>query len=194
MKPIKEFDKVQAAGSIDVLPVGCYVCEIKKCTEEKNNSGKGTHLAILFDIAEGDYRGFFMKDWKAQNREDKFWRGIIRQNIPDETSPKYDMQCGFFKRFTNNIEASNPGYHWDWNETALKGKMIGVVFGEVERESQRGTRYMTTQADSIVSVDAVRSEKYKLPAPKMLAPAAVAPAFNAPVFTPVDDQDGDLPF
>jgi hypothetical protein len=53
---------------------------------------------------------------------------------------------------------------------------------------------MTTQSDSIVSVDAVRSEKYKIPAPKMLAPAATAPAFNAPVFTPVDDQDGDLPF
>ena len=91
MKPINNFDKVQATGAIDILPAGAYVCKIEKCTEEKNKSGTGTHLAILFDIVEGDYRGFFMADWKAQNREDKFWRGIIRQNVPDEKSEKYDM-------------------------------------------------------------------------------------------------------
>ena len=195
MKPINNYDSIkEAGGEIENLPAGGYVCRIEKCVEKPNRNNNGSHLEIMFDIVEGEYKGWFADDWKNQTREDKYWHGIIRQNIPDETSPKYDMQCGFFKRFTNNIETSNPGYHWDWNEAGLKGKMIGVVFGEVERESQRGTRYMTTQADSIVSVDAVRSEKYKLPAPKMLAPATAAPAFNAPVFTPVDDQDGDLPF
>ena len=100
------------------------------------------------------------------------------------------MQCGFFKRFTNNIEASNPGYHWDWNEAGLKGKQIGVVFGEVERESQRGTRYMTTQADSIINTQAVESGKYNIPKPKMMKEAA--PAIST--FAALPEIDGDLPF
>ena len=136
MKPINNYDSIkEAGGEIENLPAGGYVCRIEKCVEKPNKNNGGSHLEIMFDIGEGDYRGWFADDWKNQTREDKYWHGIIRQNIPDETSTKYDMQCGFFKRFTNNIEASNPGYHWDWNETALKGKLIGVVFGEGERES-----------------------------------------------------------
>ena len=136
MKPINNWSEIkEAGGQIENLPAGAYICDIKQCREVGNKNGNGTHLEIMFDVCRGDYRGWFERDWNLQNREDKYWRGIIRQNIPDETSPKYDVQCGFFKRFTNNIEASNPGYHWDWNEAGLKGKQIGVVFGEVEKES-----------------------------------------------------------
>jgi len=188
MKPISNYENVKEAGEIEVLPAGGYVCRIEKCVEKPNKNNNGTHLEILFDIAEGDYRGWFAQDWKEQTREDKIWRGIIRQNVPNEDSPKYNTQCGFFKRFTNALEASNEGYHWDWNEAGLHGKMIGVVFGEVERQSQRGTRYMTTQSDSIVSVETIRADKYKVPAPKMLAPAA-------PVSTGLSDlAEDDLPF
>lgn len=190
MKAINNWNEVQAAGDIENLPAGGYVCRIEKCTEKPNKSGSGTHLEILFDVSEGDYRGWFAQDWKAQTREDKFWRGIIRQNIPDETSPKFDTQCQFFKRFTNAIEASNDGYHWDWNEAGLKGKLIGVVFGEVERESQRGTRYIVTQADSMTDVEAIRAGKYKVPARRAL-PAAAVPT-PTPGFVEVDD--GELPF
>lgn len=169
MKKIENFDQVkEAGGAIENLPAGGYICTIMKCAEERNRNSNGTHLTIQFDIAEGEHKDWFAADWKNQAREDKFWHGVINQNIPDETSPKYEMQCGFFKRFTNAVEASNPGYHWDWNEVGLKGKKIGVVFGEVEKESQRGTRYMITRADSICSTDEVRNGKCKIPAPKML--------------------------
>lgn len=191
MKPINNYDQIkEAGGAIENLPAGGYICTIMKCAEERNRNSNGTHLTIQFDIAEGKHKDWFAADWKNQNREDKFWRGVINQNIPDETSPKYEMQCGFFKRFTNAVEASNPGYHWDWNEVGLKGKKIGVVFGEVEKESQRGTRYMITRADSICSVDDVRNGKCKIPAPKMLQNAVnsyTAPASFA-------ESDGDLPF
>lgn len=193
MKPINNFDKVQAAGAIDILPAGAYVCKIEKCTEEKNKSGTGTHLAILFDIAEGDYRGFFMADWKAQNREDKFWRGIIRQNVPDEKSEKYDMQCRFFKAFVNAVEDSNSGFAWDWDEAKLKGKLIGVVFREIEKQSQRGTVYTVTNADSICSVEAARAGTVKIPERKLLSVPG-SPAFT-PAKGPVSiDQDEDVPF
>jgi len=190
MKAINNWAEVkETGGEIENLPAGGYVCRIEKCEEKPNKSNSGTHLEILFDVCEGDYRGWFADDWKNQIREDKFWRGIVNQNIPDENSPKYDIQCGFFKRFTNNIEAGNEGYHWDWNEAGLKGKLIGVVFGEVERESAKGTRYMITRADNIVSVDAIRNGKYKIPAPKMLSQLApVASSFS------VIETDDDLLF
>lgn len=191
MKPINNYDQVkEAGGAIENLPAGGYVCTIMKCTEDRNRNSNGTHLTIQFDIAEGEHKDWFAADWKNQSREDKFWHGVINQNIPDETSPKYEMQCGFFKRFTNAVEASNPGYHWDWNEVGLKGKKIGVVFGEVEKESQRGTRYMITRADSICSVDEVRNGKCKIPAPKMLQ--NTTPTYEAPNYAAASESD--LPF
>lgn len=195
MKPIKNFENVQeAGGEIQNLPAGGYVCEIKKCSEVANKRSNGTHLEILFDVCEGDWRDFFAGDYKSQNREDKFWHGIINQNIPDEGSQKYEMQARFFKRFINVIEASNPDYHWDWNEAGLKGKKIGVIFRSVERRSQRGTKYMTTQADSIESIEKIRSERYTVPEPKLLD----EPHFdNGSAFAsaPVDvAADDDLPF
>lgn len=190
MKPINNWDNVQAAGNIETLPAGAYVCEIMQAKETKNKNSGGTHLEISFDVCEGDYKGFFQQDWKGQDREDKFWRGIIRQNIPNEQSAKYNQQCRFFKRFTNALEDSNPGYHWDWNEGALKGKKIGVVFGERERESQKGTVYTVTDATEMISVEDVRNGKFKVPDKKYLQKAPVSAGF-----TPLDDEDeGDLPF
>ena len=190
MKPIKNFENVQeAGGEIQNLPVGGYVCEIKKCTEVANKLSNGTHLEILFDVCEGDYRDFFAGDYKGQQREDKFWRGVISQNIPIEGALKYEMQTRFFKRFVNVIEASNPGYHWDWNEAELKGKKVGIIFGAVERESQRGTRYMTTRATSFAPVDDIRADRYSTPEPRMLAAASAAVAAPA-----VNAADDDLPF
>lgn len=192
MKAISNWENIKEAnGEIMNLPAGGYVCKIEKCEEKPNKFKGGTHLEILFDIAEGDYKGWYADDWKRQDREDKYWHGIIRQNVPNEDSPKYDVQCGFFKRFVNAVEAGNSGYHWDWNETGLKGKLIGVIFREVERESAKGTRYMATQADSITSVDAIRTGKFKVPAPKIKETPATS---DAPTFTADDDLDGDLPF
>ena len=191
MRAIQNFDQVkEAGGAIENLPAGGYVCTIMKCTEDRNRNGNGTHLTVQFDVTEGEYKDWFDADWKNQGREDKFWHGVVNQNVPDETSPKYETQCGFFKRFVNAVEASNPGYHWDWNEAGLNGKKIGVVFGEVEKESQRGTRYMITRADSICSVDDVRNGKCKIPAPRMLQ-TATPQSYVAPNYA--TDSD-DLPF
>ena len=191
MKEINNWNEVKAASDgFETVPVGGYVCTIMKCDEKPNKNSGGTHLEIWFDILLGDYKGFFTNDYANQTGENKYWRGIIYQNVPDENSTKYSMQCGFFKRFINAVEASNEGYHWDWNEQLLKGKRIGVVFGEVERESRGGTRYMTTRPDSVVDVKAVEEKKYRLPKVKYL-PAKPEAAETAKY---EDVDDGDLPF
>ncbi len=188
MKAIPNFDNVrEAGGEIVNLPAGAYVCEIKKCSEMSNRNNGGSHLEILFDIIEGDCAGWFERDYKAQDREDKFWRGIYNQNVPDESSPKYAMQCGFFKRFISLLEGSNDMYHWDWNEKGLKGLKIGVVFGEAEKRSQKGKIYLITRATDLISVEDARAGKFKMPEVKRLPGSSAA--------APVDvEDDGDLPF
>ena len=189
MKPINNWENVKAAGTIETLPAGAYVCEIKQAVE-KPNKVAGTHLEISFEVIEGEYKGFFERDYRGQEREDKFWRGIIRQNCPDENSPKYEAQSRFFRGFTDRVEASNPGYHWDWNEAGLKGKKIGVVFGEREKQSQKGTIYTVTDAAEIISVDDARKGKFNMPAKKTLPAANTFGGFS-PVTSISSD---DLPF
>lgn len=191
MKSINNWNDVRpATDGFETVPVGAYICQILRCEEKPNKNNGGTHLEIWFDIAVGEWKGFFTSDYMKQTGENKYWRGTIYQNVPDENSDKYNMQCGFFKRFINAIEESNEGYHWDWNEELLKGKRIGVVFGEVERESKSGTRYMTTRPDNVVSTKAVEENKFRLPKTKYLPVKQEAPETS----TFEEINDGELPF
>ena len=91
------------------------------------------------------------------------------------------------------IEKSNPGYHCDWNENALKGKMVGVLFRNREWEID-GKTGMTTEACTFVSVDDIRTNNFKTPKPKMLNKVA-SQTVNNSNFTVIDDGDlCDLPF
>ena len=71
----------------------------------------------------------------------------------------------------------------------MKGMKIGVVFGERERESQRGTVYTITEAAEMISADDVRKNNYKVPEKKCLQKQTTYSAG----FSAVED-DGDLPF
>lgn len=190
MKPINNWENIQAPTAIENLPAGAYVCQIMKASVNPNKSGKGEHIKFEFEVCEGEHSGFFAKDYRSQNREDKFWTGVLYQNIPNEDDPKYEVKIKFFKRTFDYIEASNPGYHWDWNEANLKGKKIGVTFGEKEKMSQRGNIYVVTEARDIISVDDARSGNFRMPEKKVLPGSTVVTAFT-PV---IDSDDSDLPF
>lgn len=191
MRPIQNWENVKAFREQENLPAGGYVCEIKSAKEVQNRSGSGSHLEIMLEVCEGEYAGFFERDYRGQMREDKFWRGVIRQNIPDEASDKYEMQCSFFKAFTAAVEDSNAGYHWDWDEVKLKGRKVGVIFGEREALSQRGNVYMRTEAQKVVSAELIRKGDYKVPEPKLLV--SQSDNFNAGGLSELGSAE-DLPF
>lgn len=193
MKAIENWDNIQEITDIENLPAGGYIIQIRRAVERENKSGKGSHIEILFDVADGPNMGFFEKDYRAQTREDKYWRGVIRQNIPQEESAKYPQQCSFFKRFIRDIEESNPGYHWDWNEEGLAGKYCGCVFGEREKQSQRGTVYTITEATAITTTEAIKKGAFELPAKKRLSGAGV-PGGTGAGYANFSDDDGELPF
>lgn len=132
MQKFTGYDEIQVNEGFKVLPAGPYKCIIKKATEEAKQSGKGTNLVILFDIAEGDNKGHFKDDFDKQTNSKK-WRGIYRIGVPENSSSEGLKKL--FKSLITSIEKSNAGWMFGWDDksiASMKDKKIGFVFGEEE--------------------------------------------------------------
>lgn len=195
MQSLKGYENAKVISSVPQLPAGGYIAKILDCKEESRNGY--SWLAISFDISEGEYKGHFAEQYRANTNENKKWRGTYNAFIPDEGSQYYEENLNRFKTMMANIEESNPGYHWDWDETKLKGKTAGVIFGEKEFETDRGEVIIITECRGIRSAECIKEGKFKIPALKTLngRPAASAPAkaSSSSLNTVIDDDD-DLPF
>lgn len=191
MKPYSDFKAEKTGGSREILPKGGYVCEIKSVKEEsyKSDSGEFKVLILAIDVCEGEYAGFFKKDFDGNDREDKKWRGTYRINEPRDDGSEQDAWTKrVFNNFIYSVQESNHGYVWDWEEKKLKGKKLGVLFREREWEMNGRTGWSTEAAGSAPAQD-IRDGTFKLPKDKPLKnrPAAQTPAETA------EDED-DLPF
>ncbi|MEE1047096.1 MAG: hypothetical protein U0M60_06685, partial [Clostridia bacterium] len=174
---------------------GGYIAKILDCKEESRNGY--SWLAISFDIAEGEHKGHFAEQYRANTNENKKWRGTYNAFIPDESSQYYEDNLNKFKTMIANIEESNPGYHWDWDETKLKGKLVGVIFGEKEFETESNGIIIITECRGLRSVECIKENKFKMPALKKLSGTMSVSSANssAAPFTAVEDvDDDDLPF
>ena len=195
MKQLKGFENAKVmTGGVPQLPKGGYIAKILDCKEENSTSGY-SWLAISFDILEGDFKGHFAEQYRANTNENKKWRGTYNAFIPEESSVYYEENLNKFKTMIANIEESNPGYHWDWDETKLKNKTIGVIFGEKEFQTENGDVITITECRGIRSVDCIKNGKFKMPALKTLNGGAnkTTSSASASNFTEVDTDD-DLPF
>ena len=165
MRPFKDYETTQTITGSRQLPVGAYVCTILKAEEKVYNSSKGEwhKLEISFDIAEGENKGFYAVDYRAQTGEDKKWKGVIRLNVPNDDGSEMDAwNKRSFKTNMQAIEESNSGYHWDWNEAQLKNKTVGIVFRSEEWE-YNGKRGWRTAPFKMVPAADVKSGNIKIP-------------------------------
>ena len=191
MKAFNGLEIKKSVSANEPLPAGGYVAKILNAKVEEYSWGE--KLVISFDIAEGEYKDFFSKQYKENTREDKKWKGNFRLTVPQESNQYFDSQKRTFGNAIWAIEKSNNGYHWDWNETALKGKMVGVLFRNFEWAMDDGRSGWATECCTLVSVEDVRTGNFKHPKDKPLKnkPVNNAPASN---FTVLDDSADDLPF
>ena len=193
MQKLKGYENAKVmAGGVPQLPKGGYIAKILDCKEESSASGY-TWLAFSFDIAEGEHKGHFAEQYRANANENKKWRGTYNAFIPDESSQYYEENLSKFKTMLANIEESNEGYHWDWDEAKLKGKMIGVIFGEKEFQTESGEVITLTECRGIRSVECIKNGKFKMPALKALNPASQTTSTKPSDFSAFLDDD-DLPF
>lgn len=190
MKQFSGFEAKKAAGAREIIPAGGYVAKVLDAQEVTYDWG--SILLISFDIADGQYKDFFAKDYKEQDREDKKWRGTYRLRIPKDDGSEQD---GWSKRAFNNaifcFEDGNPGYHWNWDEGTLKGKTVGVLFRNREWEMNGNTGW-TTECCALACVGDIRGGNFKMPKDKPLKDKpAVQQGFSD---LSSDSGDYELPF
>ena len=197
IKKFNDYDSTKSYGSgFEQLPKGGYVLVIKDAKVVPNKSGKGEHLEICADINEGEYFCYFLKDYQSQQTEDKKWRCKFWVNIPADDGSEQDAWTKRrFKTFTEAVEDSNDGYHFDWDETKFKGKLIGGLFNEREWEGNDGAVRRSTNWGGVCAVDKIRDGSYKLPPDKLLPTVGKASTEASGGFLEIPDNVADeLPF
>lgn len=190
MKKTYEARAEKPASAKMQLPVGAYVAKIIGAKVEQTPWG-GERLSIAYDIEEGTYKGFYKEDFEENTASDKKWRGTFRQNVPTGDGSERD---GWTQRSFNTLiwvfEASNPGYVFDWDETKLKGKLVGVNYRN-EGWEINGRSGWTTRCWELVDVETVRAGKARIgkdkPLTKKESTASDFPVVEA-------SSDDDLPF
>ena len=195
MKAVKDFDKVDVSER-KTLPIGGYVCVINKAEVveyDGKDGGKIEKLEISFDIAEGEQKDFYADDYRAQTAEDKKWRGKKQLYVPlDDGSEKDEWTKKTLKRFTNAVEDSNNGYHWDWDEKKLTGKIVGIIFRNEEWEWNEKSGW-SVRPFGFTSADKIRNGEFKVPEDKPLKNKSAAAVKKSPDVS-FEIDDSDLPF
>lgn len=201
---MKRYNGYEAKKSTtrELLPAGGYVARIKAAEELSYDWGEV--LLLSFDIDEGERKDFFARDYRAQDTEDKKWRGTFRLTEPRDDGSEKDQWA---KRAFNNavavLEESNQGYRWDWGPiengdfSQLKGKLVGVLYRNREWEKDGNTGW-TTECCTLIPVEDVRQNTFKMPKDKPLSAEkrkeAAAKSGSFVEIVADDLTDDDLPF
>ena len=191
---IKQYNgaKAERRSSRDPLPAGGYVAKILDAKVQTYTFGD--MLVLSFDIAEGEHKDFFKKDYAANQNEDKKWRGTFRISIPkDDGSEKDAWSKAAFNDMIAVFEADS-GFHWDWDEMKLKGRTVGVLFRNKEWEWE-GRQGWTTECCALTTATEIRNGDFKQPKDKPLkkeeSTTATSTGFKS---FEADEEDGELPF
>ena len=148
-------------------------------------------LEIAFDIDKGEYAGYYRRNLEAQQQEDKKWKGVLRIYVPKDDGSEKDLWTKRkFKAIIQAIEDSNPGYHWDWNESGLKGKIVGCIF-QWKEWAYNGKSGWFANPYNFIDVAKVRSGEFKLPDDK---PLPENQKLVSPNISAADESEDDLPF
>ena len=183
----KNWNEVKEFSDRAKLPLGAYVCLVKQCRVQDTNYG--SQLAILFDINEGEYKGYFNDEFTANQQQDKKWKGILRIWLPkDDGSDKDEFTKSVLKGMVTAFENSNLGFTWNWNEKSLEGKQIGILFRNEEWEYE-GKSGWAVRPFRAISAASVREGKFTLPKDKPLANKS-GTSYQAPAYMPPSDTNG----
>ena len=160
MKAFNGYENAKKAASSmggERLPAGAYVCQVKNVRYVAGENGNSDMIEILFDITEGEFKGFFKKQYDENTSEDKKFKGRKSIYVPkDDGSERDEWTKNSFAKWVNAFEDSNEGYKWDWNENKWKGLSVGIVFGETGTVIE-GREIVYTEARFPADVKKVRA-------------------------------------
>lgn len=187
-------ENAKQVSSFELLPKGAYVCKILKADEAKNSSGNGSHIRIGFDIAEGEYKDFYKKQFDANTNEDKKWPNdaMYLLSVPNDNSPEWQVQQ--WDTFWTILEDSNEGFVFDGESTKLKNKVFGGLF-HIEQSEYDGNIYDHTKLKWVRAAQDIRDNKYgKLPKDKLVGSNTQKEAKDDGFMNVPEGEGDEIPF
>ena len=152
-------------GGFPQLPPGGYICRIVEAKEQHSKSGRNM-LVLGLDIAEGEYKDFYLKQFQRRHEEtpDAKWPCLYYQ-LTDGDS------VGRLKGLLMALEESNDGFilaSWDWDEKRLKKLLCCGVFREEEYLNHENK--VRTSVKCISILPTAELPNVKVPEKKTLEP------------------------
>lgn len=182
---------VDAAGGNRPGPGG-YVIRIMRAINRTDKQ----YLEIEYDIAEGEFRGYY----NDLNRRRGFWSGKFRRSYKESALP-------FFKAFIEMVQTCNNGAPGlvvgdfeDIDESKLTGCYLGIVYGYEEyigndgKVKQRPDHFNA----EFLPLDRIRDGEFEIPELKPLDGAPAPTGSGGGVVDTTSGfeamRDDDIPF
>lgn len=201
MKGINNYSKIQEYSENSFkLPVGAYEIEIIRA-EEQNGANNSCALCLLFDISDGEYKGFYKKRFDSdrnEHPEKAKYKGVLRLWYPnggefDESNEKR-LKTTLERIKKSNDRIKNVDFSEDWDGKVLKGCKVGMLFREKEY-SINGNSGTYAEPFTVVTLEALKDGNFTMPKPKYLN--GNSPRNSEQTDYSSDDEigtDDDLPF
>ena len=161
----KAYDEINIIEEYEKISLGGHKGIIMKAEEYTSPQSGKTSLKVSVDTAKDDKQPeYFKEQYKNDNRIDKRWSNSAIKFI---SLGEEENQVKMLKAFITAYENSN-NCKFDWNKDwdQLKGKKIGIVFGQEEYINQNGDLKLNNKLREFRSIDKV--DNIKIPKVKKL--------------------------
>ena len=180
-------------SQFEVLPAGGYIAKIIDVDDRSWNGHKEPAHLIMMDIAEGEHMALYQKNNQGADKARwlSYWFAEPSKNSPDWLLSKVGGIQTSLAESNDNVDLSNPH--------AWKGKLVGVVVGDEEAESQSGTVYTRPYVSYICSTERIRKGEgqpggYKIPKLKKLDAVSPRPVSSSELTDSFSAAEDDIPF
>ena len=159
----KEIDE----SAFDRLPAGAYVASIVEVKDVPERE----YLNVVYDIAEGEYEGFYSDEFGRNNE----WAHRFVRSYKESAR-------GMFKAFLMRLEESNPGFTvagWQegCDERRLVGLEVGILLQTELYTNSRGEDRERLACVGVCASQDIRNGDYRLPEPKDRREKPASPSF-----------------
>ena len=150
------YDTEKERTFFDELPsAGPYVGKIIHAEEKQSKSGNPM-LVLSIDISEGQFKDYY------KNLSDRISKDCFLKHYRVLT----DENAGYLKGDILAIEHSNPGFIYNFDETTLSGRLVGINIREEEYVANNGNIKISLKIVHLCGVVDVRNGKIKTIKPK----------------------------
>ena len=161
----KAYDEINIIEEYEKISLGGHKGIIIKAEEYTSDFSGKKSLKVYVDTASDDKQPeYFKKQYENDTRIDrKYPNGAIKYVPLGEEENQIKMLKSFITAYENS---NNCKFDWnkDWDQ--LKGKKIGIIFGQEEYTSQDGTTKLATKLNQFRSIDKV--DNAQIPKVKLL--------------------------